>query len=318
MSTRRVSYPRFSRNNLPARTVVLTDDDMMMLRYIRRYRFVRTTDLFALMQHRSSDRLSRRLTQLYRAGYLDRPASQIDAFRGRGSQPLVYGLDTLGVRAIAGTGEHQRTDSVRKRNQAFTRDNIDHTLATTAFMVSVDLTCREQDDLSFIPFEEWPRKHMERRDLRWPVELPWHGTCASVVVAPDAAFALRHASLGATKTSYVFVELDRGTMTIVPSDTVRRSPAFLYRSSILRKLLAYSISHRDGTHQRRFGIHAARNLFLTSSPARALEMQQAAETFLLPHLPVPNELFLFGVSGATDPLGTHYIDIMGQTASLLP
>lgn len=61
--------------------------------------------------------------------------------------------------------------------------------------------------------------------------------------------------------------IDRGTMTIAPSDAIRRSEAFLYRSSVLRKLFAYAVSHREQVHQKVLGVPVARVLLLTTKPA---------------------------------------------------
>jgi hypothetical protein len=60
-----------------------------------------------------------------------------------------------------------------------------------------------------------------------------------VLLAPDAIVGLRVFQDGERpRSSFLFVEIDRGTMTIVPSRHVRESDAALYRSSMLRKFFA--------------------------------------------------------------------------------
>jgi hypothetical protein len=68
------------------------------LRHVHRHRFIRADDLHRLLDHRSRDRLSRRLMLLFRAGYLDRPEAQIDRYHEGGSRSLVYGLGAKGAR----------------------------------------------------------------------------------------------------------------------------------------------------------------------------------------------------------------------------
>jgi hypothetical protein len=153
---------------------------------------------------------------------------------------------------------------------------------------------------------------------RWPVLLPWHGHSASVVVAPDGIFGLRKRDAeGKVLRSYYFVEIDRGSMTIAPSETVRRSEAFLYRSSVLRKLLAYGVSHCDGTHQRHFGVPASRVLIVTTKTSRAEEMRRVAEQLVVKPLQLPAGLFLFGsVSESIDPLHAEWANAIREKLTL--
>jgi hypothetical protein len=155
---------------------------------------------------------------------------------------------------------------------------------------------------------------------RWSVTLPWHGREAQVLLAPDAIFGLRvRAEDGRALRSFYFVEVDRGSMTIAPAEAVRRSEAFLYRSSVLRKLLAYAVSHRDQTHQGHFGIPAARVLMLTTKPARAEEMRSVAHRLVVEPLRAPMGLFLFGtLQGDVDPLSAVFRDVAGSLVRLIP
>lgn len=322
MGKARSSVPRFRRTG-EAPNTALTEDDIAVLHHVHRHRFVRTSDLYLLFPHRSADRLSRRLATLYRAGFLDRPIAQIDRFRSGGSQALVYGLDTAGARFLAEQGASVRGDDWKTRNRSYTRENLDHTLAVAGFMIEVELACRAREDVTFVPFDElrcgapeWTQALAQPN--RWPVMLPWQGRSASVVVAPDAIFGLRKVDHdGNVLRSYYFVEVDRGSMTIAPSETVRRSDAFLYRSSVLRKLLAYGVSHRDGTHQRHLGIPAARVLLVTTTASRAEEMRRVYQQLIGPHLPHLDGLFLFRAPGGGSPLEHGWHTAAGDVTGLL-
>jgi hypothetical protein len=239
------------------------------------------------------------MMRLYRAQLIDRPLAQIDVFRGGGSQPLVYGLDNAGAARLAALDGHAGESDMRGRNRRFTRENLDHTLATACFMVDVELACRDTSGITFIPPDDIRRDGAGRlRAGRWSVSLPWQGHRADVMVAPDAMFGLLRERIGEPPLrSFCFVEVDRGTMTIVPSERVRRSEAFLYRATVLRKLFAYAVSHRERMHHRHLAVPSARVLFLTTSSGRANEMRRAAHDLVLRYLDVPAGLFLFGVLG---------------------
>ncbi len=310
----RASLPRFQRV-APSPTVILTDDDLEIMKQVHRCRFIRANDLYRLFAGRSPDRLSRRLTQLYRAAFLDRPIAQIDRFRGGGSQHLVYGLAARGARYLAEhTSLRDLSHDLGSRNRRYTRENLDHTLAIATFLVDLELGCREAAHVSFITPEA-----ISATPPRWSVTLPWRGSRADVLLVPDAVFGLEMArDEGRPLRSFYFVEVDRGSMTIAPSEQSRRSDAFLYRSSVLRKLFAYAISHREGAHQAALGVRAARVLMLTTNPVRAAEMQRAAERLVLPHLPVPPGLFLFGSLPDGDSLSMSLVDASGRRASIMP
>lgn len=324
MGAVRQSYPRFRRAGEAPR-IVLTPDDITILQHVYRHRFIATSDLYRLFPERSAEKISRRLVRLYRNQFLDRPLAQIDHYRGAGSQPLVYGLDTAGARYLAQTGVPVRMDDWKSRNRSYTRENLDHTLAVTRFMVSVELACREHETLGLIRAEEIIGQAPEgtralAQPNRWSVMLPWHGHEARVQLAPDAIFGLRlHKSDGTSARSFYFVEIDRGSMTIAPSEDVRRSQAFLYRSSVLRKFLAYAISHQNHVHKQHLGIPSARMLFVTTTPERAMAMQEVAAALVLPHLAVPPDLFLFAGNGAVEnPLATVWANGLGRAVTICP
>lgn len=320
----RTSYPRFRRTGASPR-LELTQDDSAILQRVFRHRFVRAEDLYRLFPDRTPDRLSRRLTQLYRSKFLDRPISQIDYFRGAGSQSLVYGLDTAGARFLAEEcGLSVGSGDWKSRNRSYTRDNLDHTLAVSRFLIDLELACAERPDLAYIPFEDIrdaaPKQTREAsRQDRWAVSMRSATATASVHIIPDAIFGLRAVGEdGKAAKSHTFLEVDRGTMTVVPAASIRESEAFLFRSTILRKLLAYAESHRRELHKTHLGIPAARILFLTTSNARAEAMRAAAERFVLRPLNLPAGLFLFGAQAeGGSPLDLEYRNAAGAVAGLL-
>jgi hypothetical protein len=325
VGTIRASYPRFARA-AQAPSVALTADDVAILRLVFRHRFIRADDLYRLFSGRSADKISRRLVRLYRSGYLDRPIAQIDRFRPGGSRALVYGLASKGARYLAEVeGTAIGSGDWKTRNRTYTRENLDHTLAITRFLVDLELACRDHEEVDLIPGEEIIGSAPVRATrlapfVRWTVPVSWSGMSGTVYVAPDSLFGLRiRQAEGQTQRSFVFLEIDRGTMTIAPARQVRECEAFLYRATILRKLLTYAESYRQGLHREHLGIPTARVLLLTSTEARAAAMQGAADRFITASGKIPAGLFLFGtMEGATDVLSREYRDAAGRPARLLP
>lgn len=279
----------------------LTADDVSIIRCIYHHRFVRADDLYRLFPDRTPDRLSRRLTLLYRSGFIDRPIAQIDRYGKGGSQAFVYGLDLAGARYLKETlGVPIGVANWRSRNRSYTRENLDHTLAVSQFMIDMELACLSRGDLALISFEEILKgapEETRRSPLpsRWSVPIQYCGARGTIYLAPDAIFGLRLKSPdGTSRVSYLFLEIDRGTMTITPAERVRESDAFLHRSTILRKLVTYAESWRQERHRSHLGIPAARMLMLTTSAARANSIKQAAYELVVRERKIPPGMFVFG------------------------
>jgi hypothetical protein len=324
MGAERKSYPRFRREGEAPR-IELTDDDIAILRHVYRHRFIRADDLYRLFGDRSPDKLSRRLTRLFRNEFLDRPIAQVDRFHEGGSRAMVYGLDNAGARYLKEVMNVSVSSADWKaRNRSYRRESLDHTLSISRFMVDLEIGARAREGVSVIHFDEILAGAPERtRRLpqpgRWPVELQWFGSRAEVQIIPDAIFGLRaEGADGRASRTFVFLEIDRGTMTIAPARPVRESEGFPYRATILRKLLTYAESYRQELHKKHLDIPAARVLTLTTSPARAEAMREAAEHLVVGPQKLPPGLFLFGVQPAVgDPLGTDFVNSAGVATPLV-
>src|SRR5216683_1282290 len=90
--------PRFQRASDPP-AFRLTDDDIRIVGEIAKHRFLRSTQIAALVQ-RSLDRTNDRLCRLFHAGYIDRPRAQLDYYPTAGSAALVYSLADRGARLL--------------------------------------------------------------------------------------------------------------------------------------------------------------------------------------------------------------------------
>ena len=156
--------------------------------------------------------------------------------------------------------------------------------------------------------------------MSWPVPVQWSSGRAAINVVPDAIFGLRlERQDEKPMQSYVFLEIDRGAMTILPAEQVRDSEAFLYRATVLRKFLSYAESWRQSLHKVQFNISAACVVTLTTSTARVAAMQKAAHDLVVKPLRLPAHIFLFGIQTTlADPFGIDFEDAAGHRVRLLP
>ena len=325
MAKTRKSHPRFRREGEPPR-IELTDDDVQILRCVYQHRFISSDDLFRLFDHRSPDKISRRLTLLWRNNFLDRPDSQIDYHRlGGGSSSYAHGLGNAGATLLKDkVGRQIGTGDWHTRNRRYTRESLDHTLAITRFLVDVEIACRQRGDVEYISFAEILKTApVETQEApvpgRWKVPLNWQGGRGAVMIEPDAIFGLRAtAPDGKRKESFVFLEIDRGTMTVVPNERTRDSETFLHRTSVLRKFVCYAESYRQGRHKEQFGIPSARIITLTTSAGRVEAMRDAAREHVVQSMRMPPGLLVFAVQTEGDPFGIPMQNSAGVQTGLLP
>ena len=134
--------PRFRRAPEPP-AFRITDDDVVIVRQLARYRFLRSTHIAALVG-RSIDRTNDRLSRLFHAGYLDRPHAQLDYYPTTGSAPMVYALADRGARLLI---ERYGIDFANvewsRKNRKAGRPFIEHQLEIVDFQVSLDRVTRD-------------------------------------------------------------------------------------------------------------------------------------------------------------------------------
>jgi hypothetical protein len=278
--------------------LVLTPRDRAVLEHVHRHRFLSSVQIVRLHDGRPQPIL-RRLQLLYHHGHLDRPRAQIDYFhKGGGSRPMVYGLGRRGAELLGLTRS-------RFEERHVGRLHLLHTLRVADVLVGVELACRSQEDVEFIPATSLAEDLAPGRPFQWPVTVRHDGAPRRVGMIPDGVFALRGPD---GRCVLHFVEADRGTMPVR-----RRS---LAASSVFRKLLAYAATWEQGLHASRFGVARFRVLVVTSSPARARRLVEACGglergrgLFLL----LDHAAFMAG-----DPLNLDWLSGHGGAARLWP
>jgi hypothetical protein len=305
--------PRFRRASEP-QAFRVTNDDVAIVRLLARHRFLRSTHIAALVD-RSLDRTNDRLSRLFHAGYLDRPHAQLDRFPSAGSSHFVYALADRGARLLI------ECDGVEFANVEWSRKNrlagrpfIEHQLEIMDFYVSLECAARARADVQLVHPNElsatFPdQRATSRNPFTLKVTLLHRGVIQEIGVVPDFVFGL---TLADGSRRQFMVEIDRGTMPVVRSDTFRQT-------SFEEKMRAYLTAHAAKQHERQFGWKTFRVLTVTTDNRRVRSMMEALRKLRVPHS-AGATLFHFsthdGLRGV-DPLAHVWQDGNGREVRLM-
>lgn len=262
--------------------VHLTPDDEAILWHVARHRLIDGAMLYDLFPHRSEQKFSKRLRDLYRAGFLERIEQHARRRPGGGSYPLIYALARQGARHLQTTyGSRVNPSRLTQKNAELKAWSIEHTLATTRFMVGLERAARKRDGAGVDYFDqlaaEFPEARYSSTGLPYTLRthIDWKGKRGEVGTAPDQIFRLMMP--GGSR--YLFLEIDRATETIAPADGQHGRPEFWRNSSILKKLLIYAAA-ANPKRKPPFGLPGFQVLMVTESPGRAAAMQAAYQQHL--------------------------------------
>ena len=245
------------------------------MRHVAQHRFLRSTHLSALVES-PHKKVCDRLTALFHAGYLDRPRAQLEYHvKNGGSAPMVYELDARGARLLRDNEVDTNGGRSTFKKREVRRPFVLHTLGVADFRVALKLSVRTRNDLTLFERTEVLRAAPRRTS-------PSNDEHGIEQIVPDDLFALRFPD--GRQRSY-FVEIDRDTMPVVRGD-VRRSG--VERSSILRKLQAYTDLRTSKRHVRELGWRTFRVLFITPSQTRVKAILDAVRQYV----PAHKDLFL--------------------------
>jgi hypothetical protein len=296
--------PRFKRV-FPVSPISLTERDSEIIRLIHRHRFLRSSQIFALLGG-SIQPVLRRLQLLYHHGYLERPRSQLDYYYQGGSRQIVYGLGNKGGKLLKQKfGVSIGKISWGEKNRSVKKIFLEHALLVSDAMIAIELACRNSGKVRLLHSDELRLRAGQA--FRWKTNL---GNGKTLVIVPDRVFALEYVDPeGEAQQAVFFLEADRGTMPVVRKD--------LSQTSFYRKLLAYEATWQQGIHHSRFGFNRFRVLTITSSSERIRSLVDTCSQFKSGH-----GLFLFAersVLRHPDLLFSHLFQTgrAGELASLL-
>lgn len=296
MSTQKSSRkPKFERTELDT-PLLITERDLDIFEALLRYRFM-SSDHLAFLIKGSENKIRRRLQLLFHGGYVDRPKVQITVYQPTLNEAFVYALGRQGAKALV---DYDRRPQVRldwtNRNKTITRPFLKHALATAEVMIAF----QHYADSGFLPEEHFQQeaqkisseksrgvilgksqspikdekngnashtkgeqglnsktdKHKSAGNVSWRVSVN-QADKDHQGVAPDYMFGLKGQD---GKTSYFFLEADRGTMPVVRTA--------IRQTSLLEKVRGYLASQKQQIPQSLFGIHSFRVLFVLPSKER--------------------------------------------------
>lgn len=239
--------------------------DIEILRYVRRYRLLRSRS-HILPLFGGSTHLLRRLKKLTDHKYVYRLPDR------RPHEEAVYAIGNEGADLLNqrfGT-PRPRVDYTQK-NQTLGPRFIAHTLLVADIMTAIELACRGREDARFISEREilkkWAPESTQKesrtvggRPFRWRVRFEHKGKSYRKSIEPDWMFGLR-TDREEGEPNWFFLEADRQNMPVKSRN--------MNRSSLFKKQLQYFRSWNEGRPPNRleeqFGIEAARTLFAIST-----------------------------------------------------
>jgi hypothetical protein len=308
VSTTRSRRPRFRR--APPPPFRLTDGDIDILRLLARHRFLRSTQIAALVG-RSVDRANDRLCRLFHAGYIDRPRAQLDYYLTTGSAPMVYALADLGAQLlIERDGKQISNVEWSRKNRELGRPFIEHQLEVVEFYLSLQRATKGRQDMSLIHLHElvagFPQSTRSKRNpIAMRVNVSHRENSQEVGLIPDLVFGLRFPD---SSRRCFMVEIDRGTMPVCRSD--------LSQTSFQRKALAYLTAQASRQHEERFGWRTFRVLTVTTDEDRVRSMTECLHKLNVPQSLGP-ALFLFARRDQLrDPIAHVWRDGTGRGVKL--
>jgi hypothetical protein len=264
--------PRFTRA-LAISPMEITHRDNHIIRCVARYRFLRSSQIAALLGG-SVQQLLRRLKLLYHHGYLERPRCQLDYYHKGGSHEIVYGLSDKGAALLKTNGFPVRQSRMSEMNRSVGRVQLEHVLLVSQMMIAIEFGCPKRG-ATLIPDEALSLSGSQP-SFRWRADI---GRGVTLGVIPDAVFAIEREG----RRTCFFLEADRGTMPVIRKN--------LLQTSMYRKFLAYQATWEQGVHKTRFGFSRFRVLVVTPSEERVKSLVEACSQLERGH-----GLFLFGAT----------------------
>lgn len=253
--------------------MTIGERDIEVLRLLGRYRYLRKDFLHQLLGDRGGNEqwLTRRLRDLFDAGYVNRPPEQWRAMNARYSQ-AVYELDKRGEDLLRERGLYPREVSrlVRKARSGAIRQ-YPHSMMICDTLASIEIGT-QGTDAEIVTWSEILERHGtidKHNPFKLPCEISYRYPStgklhrAKTTLVPDAVFGIRRGE----KVSFFALEAERG-------NGIWRSN--LEQPSFLKKILGYRDIIRQKTYEKALGIPNLRVLVVTGSEARINSMIELA------------------------------------------
>ena len=169
---RRTRFRRVARG----KRLFFTDRDLAILQSICRYRYLRATQLVALLQPQSQKRFIERLGDLYHeAGLINRPTAQWRRFDAR-YQPIVYELSSKGLALLDSQEPPPRAVTFSVGAKVSAAPQFEHAMMIVDALVEAELETRNAPGQRFVPVGEiltrMPARSFDRNAPKHPLAAP--------------------------------------------------------------------------------------------------------------------------------------------------
>jgi Replication-relaxation len=320
--------PRYKRKPGAIRNFDVTQRDEQIVLLVARHRFIRSDQIAQLLKAAnpttSAQNVSRRLQLLFHDNFLGRITIESDRIKP-GSAPDICMLGNKGIDLLANKYGFRRSSADWTSKARTAADlHVAHALEVTNFMVALALACRHHGHLEVVYFDQImrelapPETRASKTPYSWPVSVRpipgrWPGRATKTLYAiPDRIFGLRNLEVPEERgVKFYFLEADRGTMPVERTD--------LDKSSLLRKLILYGFTHRDGLHGKYYGLPHFRVLTVVPTRQRIGTILAAHQKHTKSLMPAPLCLFADrrGLLSAEDFFAYPWIDAGGAPHRLL-
>lgn len=278
---------RHARSRVAAQApFIITDDDKDIFRLLARYRYLRSSYIYALLPHRSQQGLGRRLRKLYDFGFLNKPREQRRGYNDLYC-PDVYELDEKGERVL-GEDTKEITRLYRQRTDSPVK-NFAHSMMICDAMASIEIGLQDTDH-ELISWQEIVARTDHPEPMKLPCSIRYtfkNGATDrnDTFIIPDGLFGIKRPD---GKVSFFALEAEHYN----PIE-----PTNLKRASFLKKLLAYRNIAETGVYKDQLTIPNMRVLIVAPTEKRIEHMMELTERitngsnlFLFTHIPIQEEL----------------------------
>jgi len=246
---------RFKRSPTHKR-IILTDRDTEILRWLYRYRYLRTPQLIGYLQPKSKKRFIERLGDLFHeTGLINRPKVQWRYYDAR-CAPMIYELSTKGLALLESKNQlPQRTTTLSRRIRSGNIQFV-HAMMIVDALVSVEHEAIANPDLRFVCVDEILARAPEStrnapNPLSVPITIQPNAAFPKIKspwkthVIPDALYGIEYLIDGEKRYRFWALECEN------TSPTWRSSPR---HSSLARKRVAYDALIKSQAFKEHWGI----------------------------------------------------------------
>lgn len=209
--------------------------------------------------------VQRRLLQFVKAGILRRITQPVFPDELTGSKPFIYALDRPGAHIVSADQRLEMAEIDWRPKEDGRRASylfLDHSLAIGDFFLALMRACLRHQ----VTLAQWTGDHsLKRHPAQIDVTLE-NGRRETVTLVPDAVCKL---VLPSRRATWLFLEMDLGSMTIAPSHWQLRA----WR----RKFLAYRALSESGVLKSHYGAGSMIVTVVTTSPTRAAHLAESCE-----------------------------------------